>query len=207
MRIENLGVQGGTARPVQQPRSATIQPAQQQATQGTGTQRSMTDALIMMQKAQSIVSQALSVSSRLQNIAAESMTTGRVNREEITREVSSIDAQLGQFGTGVIQPPQADGETDTTADRIRAEVAAIRQGVSSASDGEEFVAISARLNRISAELASAAGAVERNLIPGETAGRAPGVLATETAAAIRGNAASALTAQGNLATGTAYSLV
>lgn len=161
--------------------------------------------MIMMQKAQSIVSQALSVSSRLKSIAAETLSTGKTNMEEVSREIASIDSQLGQFGTGVTQAP-ANADQKATVDQIKQEFNALKAAAKN-SDAESADQIMGRLSKINADISNKISAMEKNVISPEILQKTPASLAAESTAGIKANPEQYLAAQGNIATGTAHSLI
>jgi hypothetical protein len=63
--------------------------------------REMTGALEIMQKAQIIVQQALTVSSRLQNIAAESFRNGDVDYKQIGNELAQIQESFSTLAPSI----------------------------------------------------------------------------------------------------------
>jgi len=109
--------------------------------------RSMTNAMVMIQKAQSIVQEALSVSGRLHSIAAESMMTGRTDMQAVTRELAGIDNSLGQYGAATASPPvQPDAVPAERMKEIKAAVGEMhRMAGNGAVDGERLKEIQSTL--------------------------------------------------------------
>gem|GEM_PF-2873045 len=59
--------------------------------------RELGNALMVMQKAQMLVQEALSVSSRLQNIAAEGVNSGSIDYSEINKELAQLSSTFEEL--------------------------------------------------------------------------------------------------------------
>lgn len=68
--------------------------------------KSVIDALAIAQSSRELVQKALNVSSRLMSLASEAMTTGRVNVEEVSTQVSVINGSMGSYGESFTVPVQ-----------------------------------------------------------------------------------------------------
>jgi len=70
----------------------------------TQREKSLVDALAIAQSSRDLVQKALTVSSRLMSLASEAMITGRVNTDEVARQMSSINNSMGNYGESVFAP-------------------------------------------------------------------------------------------------------
>ncbi len=88
--------------------------------------RELGNALIVMQKAQMIVHEALSASSRLQNLAAEGMNSGSIDYSQINNELAQVSSafedlsptmrtQVSRISENVQKAQDAIGAKDMTA--------------------------------------------------------------------------------------------
>lgn len=73
--------------------------------QNAPMERNLSSAMVVMQKARTIVQQALSVSSKLRANAANTLNTGDVNFQQIGQEMAGINNSFGEFSAGVTPPP------------------------------------------------------------------------------------------------------
>jgi aconitase B len=78
--------------------------AAQVSQQGSGL-RNISNAMTIMHKAQLIVQRALTVSNRLQNLALTSFGNNSPDVNQIGTEISTINAELSEFGVSVSSPP------------------------------------------------------------------------------------------------------
>jgi len=64
-------------------------------------EKSLIDALAIAQSSRELVQKALNISSRLMSLASEAMVTGRVNMDELSSQMSSINGSMGSYGERV----------------------------------------------------------------------------------------------------------
>lgn len=67
-------------------------------------EKSLVDALAIAQSSRELVQKALNISSRLMSLASEAMITGRVNMDELSSQMSSINGSMGTYGERVSVP-------------------------------------------------------------------------------------------------------
>ncbi len=67
-------------------------------------EKSLIDALAIAQSSRELVQKALNVSSRLLSLASEAMITGRVNMDELSSQMTSINGAMGGYGERVSVP-------------------------------------------------------------------------------------------------------
>lgn len=67
--------------------------------------RELSESLMIRQKAQIIVQQALNVSARLQNISRAPASSSRQQFNDVGRELQNINSSLGEYGSTVTPPP------------------------------------------------------------------------------------------------------
>ncbi len=88
-------------------------------------ERALSDALSIAQMSFSIIQQAMEVSSRLRNIASQSMTSGRVDMAELQVAISQIPEGIRDSGRSISSPvqtapaPMELPATETAADTVR----------------------------------------------------------------------------------------
>ena len=208
MRIEGLQTQiNGTVSQKKEPiQQRSFSGNEKVQISGATGERSRTSALIMMQKAQTIVSQALSVSSRLKSMATETMTTGESNSTEITNEIVSIDVQLGQFGSKVLDVPHTKDET-IPLDQIKQDVEALKTASQSENlNKQDIQQIETRLSVVNDKLDSMINVESERLSEQKLSKLDPVSFTRETSEMITKNPTIALAAQGNVLAANAYSL-
>ena len=69
-------------------------------------ERTMSEALTIAQSSQHVLQKAMVVSSRLKSIAAQAMTTGKVDTNELQVTLSDIQSTMQSVGEQIIAPPQ-----------------------------------------------------------------------------------------------------
>ena len=72
-------------------------------------EKSLIDALAIAQSSRELVQKALNISSRLMSLASEAMVTGRVNMDEVSTQMSSINGSMGNYGERVSVSVPAEG--------------------------------------------------------------------------------------------------
>lgn len=212
-------VSRGRPQGVKAPRNSTGSPQNRAADlelqQGIGNRltmdRSLADALSIAHVSSSIIQKAMVVSSRLRNIAAEAVASGKVDTAALQETVSLIPADLDRFGEAVQGPPQIlpdSGEAIDVTDVMK-EVAVMAEnlGQGSIPGGEAFDRLDETLKTRGAELAQLSRGLEAEIAPSGAVFRdyTPD-LPRQTAEAIIGNPNQALIAQGNIIPETASAL-
>jgi len=71
--------------------------------------KSYIDALAIAQSSRELVQKALNISSRLMSLASEAMITGRVNMDEVSSQMSSINGTMGSYGERVSVSAPVEG--------------------------------------------------------------------------------------------------
>lgn len=79
-------------------------------------EKALIDALAIAQSSREIVQKALNVSSRLMSLASEAMITGRVNMDEVSSQMLSLNSSMGAYGESVSFPVQG---TPVTVDEVK----------------------------------------------------------------------------------------
>lgn len=69
-------------------------------------EKSLVDALAIAQSSRELVQKALNISSRLMSLASEAIITGRVNMDELSSQMSSINGSMVNYGESVTVPVQ-----------------------------------------------------------------------------------------------------
>lgn len=170
-------------------------------------EKSMIDALAIAQSSRELVQKALNVSSRLMSLASEAMITGRVNSDEVSSQMSSINSSIGGYGERISVPvegtPVPADETQMKLDRsfekIREKGELMLSGKTvAAAEFEPVIAdlkgaasqFDVKINNYTSEL----GSIKKIDNPNYNY---PG-LNRDTAGIVQGNPVQALTAQGNI---------
>jgi hypothetical protein len=172
-------------------------------------EKSLVDALAIAQSSRELVQKALNISSRLMSLASEAMVTGRVNMDELSSQMSSINGSIGSYGERVSvavegTPVPVDNvqvKLDESFARIREKAVDMQSGKPVEKKEFEPVTVNlkeiaseldVRINRYAAELGSVRKIEDINFsYPG---------LNKNTAAMVAGNPGTALEAQGNIST-------
>ncbi|OHD67741.1 MAG: hypothetical protein A2W19_12990 [Spirochaetes bacterium RBG_16_49_21] len=72
-------------------------------------ERSAGEALSIAHMSQNLIQRALAVARRLQGIASEALSTGKINIQGVNEALSDIRFVLGNFGESVTAPVQSPG--------------------------------------------------------------------------------------------------
>ncbi len=177
--------------------------------------RNVSEALTIAHTAKTIINQALSISSQLQNIAQQAIATGGVDRSEVGRTVAEINTTMSQAaGRPVIAviPPAMEGgnrepvrmEIPSARDELNAmgRLAGTIDTGGTLGDGT-LGEVRNSLSRKAAAVDDIIASVERS-VPGAAAGAAieGPAAAQRTAASLAGmisaNPGGAMSAQGNI---------
>lgn len=121
-------------------------------------ERSLIDALAIAQSSRELVQKALNISSRLLSLASEAMITGRVNMDELSSQMSSINGSMGSYGERVAVPvegtpvPVDDVQVklDESFARLKEKGAELQSGKMVAA--EDFAPLTVKLKEISSEI-------------------------------------------------------
>lgn len=180
---------------------------QNQVNRGLQRDRAQLDALIIAQVSRDLIQKAIAVSARLQSVASEAFTTGRIDTVEVRNQVSFISGDIADYG-GMITAPvkpqlqnQGGGDVIVAEQFNRLKVLGENLLGSEKVDPRTFIEISDNLNEVSDQLSRSIDAFYSDFRTEETG---PGGEAVISAAAgnmsrsILGNPAGALAAQGNL---------
>ena len=195
MKIEGVHLQNDAT--VRANRSTTrqirIEQPQRPEQPVTPSGRSIMDAFMIIQKAQAIVSQALSVSSRLMNMASETFVTGDTSRQEINTEISDIGNQLGQFGPKITIPPFNPQTQDNLA-LAKEDISTMREMLQSKLDFDKMSEINNNLTETNQNLAANANYYEQQIPANDNIDKS----IDNAVSFIKSSPVSALTAQGNI---------
>jgi len=71
---------------------------------GNLNERTLVQALSIAQMSRALINKAMIISSRLQNIAAEAITTGRINQPELETAMSEMQSSVVEFGEKITTP-------------------------------------------------------------------------------------------------------
>jgi hypothetical protein len=121
-------------------------------------EKSLIDALAIAQSSRELVQKALNVSSRLMSLASEAMITGRVNMDELSSQMSSINGSMGSYGERVNVPvegtpvPVDDVQVklDESFARLKEKGAELQKG--KMVPAEDFEPVAVKLKEISSEI-------------------------------------------------------
>jgi len=170
-------------------------------------EKSFIDALAIAQSSRELVQKALNISSRLMSLASEAMITGRVNMDEVSTQMSSINSSMGGYGERVSVPvkgaviPADDVQVklDESFERLKVKAGEMLSG--KPVEEKDFEPAVVKLKEVASEIdvkissySSELGSVKKieNLnfnYPG---------LGSTTAELVTGNPDKALQAQGNI---------
>ena len=120
----NTRVQGYSVKKTDSTVSQNETAAQQKTAQNTST-RDMSNALMIMQKAQVIVQRALTASHRLQNMAMGTITNNPSAYEQIGQELRSVNASLSEYSVPVTSPPAAQQIATREVPELRENISAL----------------------------------------------------------------------------------
>lgn len=195
MKIEGVHLQNDAAVRANRSTSRQIRIEQSQRAEQPmmSSGRSIMDAFMIIQKAQAIVSQALSVSSRLMNMASETIITGDTSRQEINTEISDIGNQLGQFGPKITIPPFNPQTQDNLA-LAKEDISTMREMLQSKLDFDKMSEINNNLAETNQNLAANANYYEQQIPVNENIDKSMDYAISF----IKSSPVSALTTQGNI---------
>ena len=170
-------------------------------------EKSLVDALAIAQSSRELVQKALNISSRLMSLAAEAMITGRVNMDEVSSQMSSINGAMGSYGERVAVPvegtpvPVNDVQVKLDESFARLKEKAGDMATGKPVEKKDFEPVALNLKGVASELdikiknySSELGSIKKFENPDYNY---PG-LNRKTADFIINNSAGALMAQGNI---------
>jgi len=100
--IQERGVEARTAAERSRP---SIDPQLAQSiTSRMNTERSLGEALSIAQASQSLLQKALIISSQLRNMAAQAVTTGKVNSSDLEIALSDINSSFSSYNNALVSP-------------------------------------------------------------------------------------------------------
>lgn len=187
-QLHNNSVAQSRKGVVEQGRVSQKSGTPQQGSRVSGN-REMTNALLIMGKAQAIVQQALTVSGRLQSMAATSLSAPSLEVQQVGRELQSINASLGELGAGVI-PPAIEQGVKRELPELQHSVAALDPKTGASSE-DERAAVTERLSQQAERFERMGSSLEREY---GVSRRVP----ENITATIIGSSKEALVAQGNI---------
>lgn len=170
-------------------------------------EKSLIDALAIAQSSRELVMKALNISSRLMSLASEAMVTGRINMDELTGQMTSINGEMGNYGERVSVPVEGNPvpvedvqlKLDESIVKIRERAAEMISG--KAVPPEAFESVVAQLNEIASEFEVKVSSYSAELgnvkLIGEAGFNYTG-LNKSTADLVIGNPVRALDVQGNI---------
>lgn len=191
----NTRVQGYETKKNNVSVSSENRPVQKQnATQG-GNVRDMSNALMIMQKAQVIVQRALTASSRLQNMAMGTITSNPAEYEQIGQELRSVNASLEGFSVPVTALPAAREIASNEIPQMRENMQALTQVADNQARGNDQTQ---QLKQISGNFRNQADRIEALEDRIGTTYGARKASVSDVAGLISSNAQAAISAQGNI---------
>ena len=198
-RVVLQGAMGSAG--MNEPQQATTVHAARPAQGISSEQRSMVNAMTLMQTASGIVQEALNVSSKLRMLAMSSMITGQTDQNEISETIAGIRSSLQQYGQPINAPavqqsgervsygmPDIGNELNTLgslAKKSQVTEGELKPVISSLE--EKRTAANSSVEQLGKRMGAVNFSNEKSPAP-----------ATDVAALIVGNHAQALNAQGNV---------
>ena len=122
-------------------------------------ERAFVDALTIAQSSRDLIQKALNISSQLMGLVSDAMATGRINRDQLSNQMQSINSIIGNYGEMVSAPissgtaPQAHNEqirVNESFNQLRDRADDIQAGRTVAP--KDFEPIRINLNRTTSEL-------------------------------------------------------
>ncbi|MCP4130287.1 MAG: hypothetical protein GY754_04835 [bacterium] len=175
-------------------------------------EKTLGDALSIAQMSQAVIQRAIVISSRLRSIAAEAMTTGRIDTAELELATSDIRSSMGDQQQEVAAPPPKTVAIPAAAPEINNMQQVAEEMTAGRNPGpERLEGLIEALGNKSAALGGTIGQIKDTMgelvsaYP-EGGGDIPGIV-SGTANAISGQPGSALLAQGNISHDTAKQVV
>lgn len=192
----NTRVQGYSTRVTDSTATPSATTSQQKTAQNVST-RDMSNALMIMQKAQVIVQRALTASHRLQNMAMGTITNNPSDYEQIGQELRSVNASLSEYSVPVTAPPAAQQIASREVPKLKNNINALSEIAQNQAEGKTQ---GLELDNISRNLGEQALRIESansQIIGRQTVSDMPLAKSiTDTADLIGSNPKAAIAAQG-----------
>ncbi len=192
----NTRVQGYSTRVTDSAATPSATTSQQKTAQNIST-RDMSNALMIMQKAQVIVQRALTASHRLQNMAMGTITNNPSDYEQIGQELRSVNASLSEYSVPVTAPPAAQQIASREVPKLKNNINALSEIAQNQAEGKTQ---GLELDNISRNLGEQALRIESansQIIGRQTVSDMPLAKSiTDTADLIGSNPKAAIAAQG-----------
>ncbi len=171
-------------------------------------EHSLADALTIAQVSSNIVQKAMVVSSRLRNIAAQALVSGRVDVTALQETVSQIPEDLNRFSDTFQKPPQVPAEMKAVSREVMEIPGAINNirdiaenlNAGNIPEGETFNEIDRSLQGRDTALKEVANTFKRDIlqVTGVDIREIQPEMPEQVSAAITGAPKTALAAQGNI---------
>jgi len=122
-------------------------------------ERSFVDALTIAQTSRELIQKALNISAQLMSLVSNAMATGRINQDQVSNQMQSINSIIGNYGEIVSAPISSNTQPSVSTEQIRVNenftglrdmTADIQSGKSVAP--KDFEPITKNLNKIVSEL-------------------------------------------------------
>ena len=122
-------------------------------------ERAFVDALTIAQSSRDIIQKALNISSQLMGLVSDAMATGRINKDQLSNQMQSINSIIGNYGEIVSAPISSGIETQVRNEQIKVNenFNQLRERANDIQSGrpvtpKDFEPITINLNRITSEL-------------------------------------------------------
>lgn len=162
------------------------------------SEHSLSNAMIIMQKARAIISQALNISSRLVNQAQVTFTSGNVNTNNISVEVSAMNNSFSEFSATISQPPIQNSALEKLAEGLENDIGTITQMTQNNTPASEFEPVIRQLNERNEVLDKIIEENRQKMINIANGYEAPRPDAARLRRSIANDSSRALAAQGNI---------
>jgi cytochrome c-type biogenesis protein CcmH/NrfF len=167
-------------------------------------ERAFIDALTIAQSSRDIIQKALTISSQLMGLVSDAMATGRINQDQLSSHIQSINSIIGNYGEIVSTPITNDVQPQVRNEQVRVnenftQLRDMAVGIQSGRlpGPKDFEPVTKNLNAISSELDVKINNYLRDL--GSTSRNNNfQELSRSTGAIILNNPVYALVAQGNI---------
>ncbi|MBN2436844.1 MAG: hypothetical protein JXK07_16405 [Spirochaetes bacterium] len=192
----NTRVQGYSTRVTDSAATPSAAASQQKTAQNVST-RDMSNALMIMQKAQVIVQRALTASHRLQNMAMGTITNNPSAYEQIGQELRSVNASLSEYSVPVTAPPAAQQIASRELPELKNNINALSEIAQNQAEGKTQRTELDNISRNLGEQALRIESANSQIIGRQTVSDMPiAKTITDTADLIGSNPKAAIAAQG-----------
>jgi hypothetical protein len=121
-------------------------------------ERAFVDALTIAQSSRDLIQKALNISSQLMGLVSDAMATGRINRDQLSNQMQSINNIIGNYGemvsatisSGQPQVPNEQSRVNENFNQLRERANDIQS--ERPVTPKDFEPITINLNRITSEL-------------------------------------------------------